>query len=58
MVEPSAFESKVSRRIIHITVTVGKTAESEETECLVQVDGVLLGDQLLDNLSPTTAESL
>lgn len=50
VVEPMAVKTEVSLHRENIQVSVDETDQSEQTEGFVHVNGVFVGEELLDNV--------
>jgi len=50
VIEPVAVKTEVSLLRENVEVSVNETHESEETEGLVELEGVFVGEELLDNV--------
>ena len=58
VVKPAAIEAKGARHWEYVEVAINEAHQGEEAKGLVQVEGVLLREELLDHVPATAAEGL
>ena len=58
VVEPMPVKAEIPLHWENVQVSVDKAEERQEAECLVQINRVLLGEELLDHVLAAATEGL